>query len=71
MRILLSETRGWMSQGQNFGDECSSLSDGRAPQSRRLCRYGNYSLYLAAHTQWRRGHVRGSPRYFQHEKNCV
>jgi len=28
----LSETRGWMSQGPNIGDEGSCLSGGRAPQ---------------------------------------
>jgi len=30
----------------------------------------NYSLYSAAHTQWRRGHGAGvPPKYFQHEKS--
>ena len=37
-----------MSQGQNFGDEGSSLSDGRAPQSRRL-----YVGTVITHYIWR------------------
>ena len=43
----LLESRGWMNQGQNIRDEGANYSGSQAPQSRRLCRYGNYSLYSA------------------------
>jgi len=63
---------GW-AQGQNIGDEGLRAWDySRLAKSATTCRYGNYSLYSPAHTQWRRGHGRGSvPQIFSNEKNCA
>ena len=70
MRIIGNS---WLDEpmGQNIGDEGSSLSGGRAPQSRRLCWYGNSHYirrpYPVASFPW----GGSAPRYFQHEKMCV